>query len=204
MNKETRKQVNANLNKIWKLYSATWNTPKKFKYEDAIVKITGTLSYNGYPYYDSDTTVDDLNVKFKSGTGVINIAEFISTETIHEDIELNPEKYGISADLRSPYEEIGLLWSELPAYLSEYDWQDILSDYGDSKEEFVEYVNGIIEEEEDKEEALKNAAFVKLNGTYTATILPDGRVKVGCQTIPIEAVKQIIEKFDEISKPKKT
>jgi len=41
---------------------------------------------------------------------------------------------------------------------------------------------------------------VKLNNSYVATIVPNtGNIRVGCQSIPVDAIREVLAKYDDIS-----
>ena len=42
-----------------------------------------------------------------------------------------------------------------------------------------------------------------VNGNYTAIISSEGTIKVGCQTIAIDAVRNIVKEFDKLVEMKK-
>ena len=42
---------------------------------------------------------------------------------------------------------------------------------------------------------------VKLNGSYTAKVVPNNTIiQVGCQKIPVSAIREVLATYDEISK----
>lgn len=49
---------------------------------------------------------------------------------------------------------------------------------------------------------LDQPIIVKLNEDYKAEVLKNGDIKVGCQTIPVKAVRELLKQIDENEKSK--
>lgn len=199
MTKEQRKTVETKLKQIWKIYNtAPWGKSKKFVVEDDVVKVTGSFEYSRYLSYEPDIDVKDFTVKFK---GKSKILDGIDASYIERQIEDNiwddMDRFGVYK-FEKDYDNIYKIWNtisdDIPLDIEDWDLVDFISE-SDNQTEFVSYV---IEEFADALKDVDGSASVKLNSQYSAKVLSNGTVKVGCQTIPIDAVEKIVSEYKRL------
>lgn len=202
MTKEQRKTVETKLKQIWKIYNtAPWGKSKKFVVEDDVVKVTGSFYYSRYLSYEPDIDVRDLAVKFKIKSKILDMVDTSYTSHIVEQIEESiwDNMYIFGAyNFEQDYDNIYNIWNtiseDIPLDIEDWDLVDFISE-SDNQTEFVSYV---IEEFADALKDVDSSASVKLNSQYNAKVLSNGTVKVGCQTIPIDAVEKIVSEYKRL------
>lgn len=213
MKKNTLKtQITAELKQIWKLYTSAYNKTTNVKYDNelfsAVVSVSVGEGLDDRPNieYDIVSHKSKTNLNFSSGM----ILDLLESSNIHGGV-----------DYQAIYEEV---WNRVDIIVNLLN-DEAKPEYDDDVEPYEIYIDNWLLESNTQTEFISNVferiddiydgcidlggvpkqkVTIELNTIYKAEITKGSDIiKVGCQSIPIEKVQEILNAYNELNKKTK-